>query len=137
MQHLIFDAQCIVLEHPEGLCHLVGLADSEFDTQHYLMLQRDWENDGESDAQDQALGMDSYHAEYGGAQRAGGYGGIARCVLTPQAMQLVFDPSGPQAAGGVGSMDIRYQLDAAHYTALQQALDAIFAGTDCLQVRAA
>lgn len=133
MQHLNFEAHCIALEHPEGLCHLVGLADSEFDTHHYLMLQRDWE----SDTQGHALGMDSYHAEYGGAQRVGGYGGIARCVLTPQAMQLVFDPSGPQAAGGVGSMDIRYQLDAARYAALQQALESIFAGTDCLQVRAA
>ncbi|WP_370682478.1 Imm10 family immunity protein [Comamonas sp. GB3 AK4-5] len=133
MQHLIFDAHCIALEHPEGLCHLVGLADSEFDTHNYVMLQRDWE----SDAHDRALGMDSYHAEYGGAQRAGGYGGLVRCVLTPQAMQLVFAPSGPQAAGGVGSMDIRYQLDAARYAALHQALALIFAGTDCLQVRAA
>ena len=133
MQHLIFDATCITLEHPEGLCHLVGLADSEFDTHHYVMLQRDWE----SDAQDLALGLDNYHAEYGGVLRGSGYGGIARCVLTPQSMRLVFDPSGPQAAAGVASMEIRYQLDAVRYAALQQALAPIFAGSDCLQVRAA
>jgi hypothetical protein len=52
-----FQASCVVSQHPDGECHLVGFADQEHDTKLYFMLQRSFEDD----EQDIQLGMNTYH----------------------------------------------------------------------------
>jgi hypothetical protein len=84
-----FSANCVVTEHPDGVCHLVGFADSEFDTELYLMLQRSFVDE----EQDVRLGQDTYHVEWCD-QRTSGYGGIQRFVLKPQSIEV----SGPSCA---------------------------------------
>ena len=54
-----FTATCIATKDSEGFSHLVGFADKEHDTKHYLMLQRSFEED----EQDEELGMDTCYVE--------------------------------------------------------------------------
>jgi hypothetical protein len=121
-----FAANCVAVGHPEGECHLVGFADREFDTRHYLLLQRAFEHD----AQDAELGMDTFHAEWCGEETSG-YGGIARFVLRPDGAEVTFDAEATEELGGMEHLSISFDVDAARYVALREALAQVFADSAC------
>jgi hypothetical protein len=126
-----FEAECVVVAHPDGECHLVGFADRKFGTQVYLMLHRAFE----FDEQDVDLGMDTYHVEWCD-QRNSGYGGIERFELRPGGADVMFDAMAREEMDGLARVSIAFALDIATYEALKAALGEIFAGTDCLRVHA-
>lgn len=125
-----FTATCIATEDPEGFCHLAGFADRQHGTEHYLMLQRSFEED--EDEQDEELGMDTYHVEWCGQQNAC-YGGIARLVLQRDGVQITFKREAVEDMGGLEHLSIAFDLSASEYGALKAALADIFAGEDCLE----
>lgn len=126
-----FTATCIPTQDPEGFCHLVGFADKEHDTAHYLMLQRAFKED--EDEQDEALGMDTYHAEWCGQQNAC-YGGIARFVLKRDGAQITFKPEAVQDMDGLEHLSIAFDLSDDEYGVLKNALTEIFAGESCFEL---
>lgn len=66
MRSLVLEAKSVAVAHPDGGIHLIGFADSEFNTSTYLVLQRSLE----FDEQDSALGMDTPITSSGAAKRA-------------------------------------------------------------------
>lgn len=128
-----FDAACVVHQHPEDLCHFVGLADQVHGTQHHLVLERAWEDDD----QDVALGMDTFYADclHAAHGRHRGYGGITRAVLQPGGLSLHFDADWAQALGGMARLHVGFSLAPDAHAALHQALAAIFAGSDVLHLQ--
>lgn len=131
MQAFSFTATSIPTQDPEGFCHLVGFADKEHDTAHYLMLQRAFAED--EDEQDAALGMDTYHVEWCGQQNAC-YGGIARWVLARDSAQITFKPEAVQDMDGLEHLSIAFDLSDDEYEALKTALAEIFAGERCFEI---
>lgn len=124
-----FSAACVVSEHPDGVCHLVGFADSKFDTQLYLMLQRSFEDE----EQDVQLGQDTYHVEWCG-QAQSGYGGIHRFILKPESVEVIFAADMSKTLGGLERLLIAFHLDRVEREALETALSQIFVGSTCLEV---
>ncbi|RNF85412.1 Imm10 family immunity protein [Montanilutibacter psychrotolerans] len=129
MSSFAFDAKCVAVEDPDGECYLVGFADQEFDTQHYLMLQRAFEHD----EQDVELGMDTFHVEWC-SQENSGYGGITRFLLKPDGAEVTFDAEASEALGGMERLSISFQLGPAEHLALQEALSHVFEGSGCLEL---
>ncbi|CAB5724091.1 Uncharacterised protein [Delftia tsuruhatensis] len=126
-----FTATCITTKDPDGFCHLVGFADKEHGTNHYLLLQRSFAED--EDDQDEELGMDTYHVEWCGQQNAC-YGGIARLVLGRDGAQITFKREAVHDMGGLEHLSIAFDLSADEYTELKAALAEIFAGEGCLEM---
>lgn len=124
-----FEARSVVVEHPDGECHLVGFADRAFDSTTYLLLQRALA----FDEQDVALGMDTYHVEWCG-QETSGYGGISQCLLRPGHAQIAFAPNAPAALAGMELLTISFRLTPSEHLALREALGHIFEGSGCLVV---
>jgi hypothetical protein len=110
---------------------LVGFADEEFDTKQYLMLQRSHEDD----AQDIALGMNTYHVERND-QGYSGYGGIERFDLYPDRVLVRFNDIGARNLE-TRVMEISFKKDGRRFGKLQRRLKNIFSGTSCLLVHAA
>ena len=129
MTAFVFHASCIVHEHPDGECHLVGFADNKHGTELYLMLQRSYEDD----EQDIKLGMNTYHVEWCD-QGSSSYGGITRFTLKPNAAEVSFEASMAKALGGMDRLSISFQLQAGEQRALKEALSHIFSGSNCLEV---
>ena len=126
MGSFAFEAQSVVVAHPEGEFHLVGFADHESNTKVYLMLQRALA----FDEQDVALGMDTYQIEWCGQENSG-YGGISQFSLQPNYAEIAFSPD---AVGNMDSLTISFQLTPSEHLALREALGRIFEGSDCLVV---
>lgn len=124
-----FEAKCVVTEHPEGDCHLVGFADDKFDTRVYLMLQRAFEHD----EQDVELGMDTYHVEWC-SQDNSGYGGISQFVLGPDGANVTFEPEAVDELDGMEHLAISFRVSPAEFVTLQEALGRIFEGSSCFVV---
>ena len=124
-----FQASCVVNQHADGECHLVGFADKEHDTRLYLMLQRSFEDD----EQDVKLGMNTYHVEWCN-QEYSGYGGIARFTLKPSLAEITFHSEMATVLGGMKHLSIAFQLPAGERAALREALKHIFAGGSCLEL---
>jgi len=131
MNQRFFTATCVVTEDPEGLCHLVGFADKKHDTEQYLMLQRSFEED--EDEQDEALGMDTYHVEWGGQQNSC-YGGIGRFVLKRSGAEVIFEGEAARRMDGLEHLSIVFDLPTSEHEALKAALTDIFAGENCFEV---
>lgn len=126
MAPFVLQAESVAIGHPEKLCHLVGFADQALDIRPHLLLQRAFA----FDAQDVAMGMDTYHVEWC-SQETSGYGGISQFRLSPGHAQVKFSPDSPVARGGVASLTIVFQLTAPEHLALQDVLRQIFDGSDC------
>jgi hypothetical protein len=124
-----FEATSVAVEHPDGECHLVGFADHAFDPTTYLLLQRALA----FDAQDVALGMDTYHVEWCG-QATSGYGGISQCLLRPGHAQIAFAPNALAALAGMELLTISFRLTPSEHLALREALGHIFEGSGGLLV---
>jgi hypothetical protein len=131
MKHFSFTAGSVATADPEGYCHLVGFADGEHGTQHYLMLQRSFEED--EDEQDEELGMDTYHVEWCGQQNSR-YGGIARLVLRRGSAEITFKAEAVEDMDGLERLSIAFDLSASDYAGLKAALSEVFAGESCLEV---
>ncbi|WP_453935096.1 Imm10 family immunity protein [Acidovorax temperans] len=124
-----FRAECVVSEHPDGVCHLVGFADNKFDTEIYLTLQRSYEE--EEQEQDIQLGMNTYHIEWCDQEKSG-YGGITQFVLKPTSVEVCFEPKMAESLGGIERVSISFSLQAGEHQALKEALERIFQGSNCL-----
>ena len=131
MNTLAFRAACIATKDPEDLCHLVGFADKKHGTEHYLMLQRSFEED--EDEQDEELGMDTYHVEWCGQQRPR-YGGIERFVLKRTGAEVTFKREAAEDIDELKQMSIAFDLSAGEYEELKAALTNIFAGESCFEM---
>ncbi|QDH69915.1 Imm10 family immunity protein [Marilutibacter alkalisoli] len=127
-----FEAKSVAIEQPVGEFHLVGFADSEFNTNIYLMLQRALEFDD----QDVELGMDTYHVEWCG-QESSGYGGISQFVLKTNCAEITFSPNTAETLDGLVRLFISFQLSPSEHLALRAALTSIFEGSGCLVVAGA
>ncbi|MDR2011563.1 MAG: hypothetical protein LBQ20_00660 [Rhodanobacter sp.] len=134
MNTFTFEAKCVAVEHPDGVCHLVGFADSKFNTKTYFMLQRDFE--GVSDEQEIELGMDNYHIEWCGQENSG-YGGVSQFVLSQGGAEIAFALDGVENLNGMERLSISFQLTSSEYATLQEALGHIFRGSGCLVVASA
>ncbi|MCL2309573.1 MAG: Imm10 family immunity protein [Proteobacteria bacterium] len=117
------------MAHPDGVCHLVGFADHEFNTKTYLMLQRGFE----FDEQDVELGMGTYHIEWCGQENSG-YGGISQFLLERNCADITFTSGTAEALGGMERLTISFQLMSPEHSALREALEFIFEGSGCLSV---
>jgi len=126
MTSFLLKAESVAVEHPERECHLVGFAGQSSGTTTYFLLQRAFA----FDAQDVAMGMDTYHVEWSG-QETSGYGGISQFLLSRSHARITFAPDSPMARGGVAILTILFQLVPSEYLALQDALHHIFQGSDC------
>ena len=124
-----FFAESVVSEHPDGVCHLVGFADKNFDTEIYLMLQRSYEE--EEQEQDIQLGMNTYHIEWCDQEKSG-YGGITQFVLKPTSAEVYFEPKVAASLGSMEHVSITFGLQASELQALKEALQRIFQGSKCL-----
>ncbi|CAN7522667.1 Imm10 family immunity protein [Pseudoxanthomonas sp. LjRoot143] len=132
MSTFAFEAKCVVTEQSEGEFHLVGFADQKFDTRFHLMLQRALEHD----EQDIALSMDTYHVEWRG-QGMSGYGGISRFLLSPNGVEVSFEPQAVVELDGMEHLSISFQLSHGEFLMLREALGNIFVGSGCLVVASA
>ena len=128
-QSFAFEAQCVVTEHPDGHCHLVGFADKEFDTRIYLMLQRAFE----FDEQDVELGMNTYHVEWCGQENSG-YGGISQFLLKTSGAEVIFSQEVAEALDGLKNISISFKLEHSEFLALIERLRHIFDDNDCLKI---
>ena len=124
MEALSFHAQCIATEHPDGDCHLLGFADSEFETDLYLMLQRAFEDEPDEEP-------DICYFEWCGQDMAG-YGGISRFILRRDGAEVIFDERAKRLLDGLGRLSISFQLAEDEYLALRKAAAGIFRGSECL-----
>jgi hypothetical protein len=127
MSETLFHANCIAVEDSDESC-LVGFADQEYDTQRYLQLQRAHVND----AQDQALGLDTYYVERDD-QRNSCYGGIECCDLHADKIRLSFSDAGSRSLNLREPMRISFDIDEEKLNAVRILLATIFSGTQCLR----
>lgn len=102
---------------------LVGFADYEFQTKHYLMLQRSFEDD----EQDIRLGLHTYHVEIDD-QRQSCYGGITLFQLLRNRALVSFSQKGAEQLGHAQA-EVRFQVDDVLFAELQSQLQKIFKGT--------
>jgi hypothetical protein len=121
-----FHANAVTTEHPDGDCLLVGFADELHATDRYLLLQRAFAHDD----QDIALGQDTYHVELCD-QGQSGYGGIARCVLHRDRLEVFFTPEVQIELDGVEGASITFRIGDEEYSILQRQLSDVFRGNDC------
>ncbi len=121
-----FHAESVAVDDPDENCFLVGFADAPFETQRYLLLQRAFEHD----EQDIELGQDTYHVEIC-SQAQSGYGGISRCDLRRDRLELEFSGNALPELGGVTGASITFRLSEPDFAALHQRLSDIFRGSDC------
>ena len=122
---VFFHAACVAIEDMEGFW-LVGFADDEFKTRHYLTLQRSIK----SDEQDASLGMDTYHVERND-QKWSGYGEIAVFELKRDRIKVRFSEKGAVRMGAK-EIEVSFQIDDDEYSNLKDRLGKIFKGTNCL-----
>ena len=119
----LFHATCVAVVEDE-VGWVVGFADREPDTRQYLQLQRSHV----SDAQDRALGLDTYYVEKDD-QSNGCYGGIESVDLGPDAIKLQLNEAGSQSLGLDRNVLITFDADQHMLDQLRQGLTAVFAGT--------
>ena len=126
-----FKAACVSIEEDLDLW-LVGFADTEFNAQRYLLLQR-----GKSpQAQDIALGLDGYHVEVD-HQTKSRYGGIKCFELFPDHAVVEFEEDALSLFGEERAIVIEFTLRRRELDQLRDCLAKIFKGHDCFLDRSA
>ena len=119
----LFHATCLVATR-DDVGWVVGLADQEIDTKQYLQFQRAHV----SDAQDEALGLDTYCVEKDD-QSNSCYGGIESIDLGANAIKLRLDDAASQSLKLDRTVLITFDADEQTLDGLKRALTAVFAGT--------
>jgi len=119
------DAECVAILDEED-AWLVGFSDKEESPARYLLLQRAYE----FDPQDIQFGMATYHVERDD-QSLSCYGGIAVFDLYRDRAVVRLDVEGSQALATLG-LDVQFALDDTRFALLQQQLERIFTGAQCL-----
>ena len=124
MRPSLFHATCVVaIEDESGW--VVGLADDEFDTNHYIQFQRAHV----FDEQDKALGLDTYYVEKDD-QSNSCYGGIESIDLRADSIQMNLDEAGAQSLGLDKAVLITFDTDEQTLDRFRKGLTAVFAGTN-------
>jgi hypothetical protein len=121
-----FHAEFVAVEDPDESCFVVGFTDAPYETQQYLLLQRAFEHD----EQDIELGQNTYYVELC-SQAQSGYGGISRCDLYRDRMELEFSGDAVAELGGITDTRITFHLSEIDFAVLHQRLSDIFRGSDC------
>lgn len=119
---ITFHARSVVLEHPDGFCHLLGFADDSESPRRYLMLQRDFEH---QEAVEEAPG---YYLEWCGPE-GGGWGGVRAVTLTADRLELIFEDSVGEVLG-LFHLIITFDAGDVDATTLSARLRDIFQGCD-------
>ena len=127
MRKPLFHANCVA-NVDDANCRVVGFADQQFDTKRYLQFQLSHA----SDAQDQALGLDTYYVEVDD-QSNSCYGGIERIELRANAITLRLDDVGSQRLNLDKDVLITFDADDKTLCELRSGLATIFSGTDTLR----
>jgi hypothetical protein len=117
-----FHATCLSIEDTE-VCLQVGLADREFDSREYLMLQVAHE----FSEQDRRMGTAGVYVERND-QAHGMYGGIRRFELLPGRVRVLFDEQGSKVMHGLLEMEVTFDAGAEQLPALRAALRRCFEG---------
>ena len=107
---------------------IVGFADRQFNTKRYLQFQLSLR----SDAQDQALGLDTYYVEKDD-QSNSCYGGIQSVDLHANMITLRLDDLGSQRLDMDKVALITFDADDKALSELRSGLATIFSGTDTLR----
>lgn len=126
---IAFHANCVAVEDM-GDFWLVGFADEKFATRQYLTLQRSYEDDD----QDLELGMDIYHVERDG-QAYSCYGGIECFELHSNHAVVTFTTNGAKHLK-TERIEITFDVDTDEFRKLARQLERVFAGSDCLAIKA-
>ena len=127
MSKPLFHASCVAVVDDE-YSRIVGFADRQFDTKRYLQFQRS----RISDAQDQALGLDTYYVEKDD-QSNSCYGGIESIDLHANTIALLLDDVGSQRLDLDKVVLITFDADDKTLGELRSGLATIFSGTDTLR----
>lgn len=123
----LFHASCVAVVDDE-YSRIVGFADRQFDTKRYLQFQRS----RMSDAQDQALGLDTYYVEKDDHSNSC-YGGIESIDLHANTIALRLDDEGSQRLDLDKVVLITFDADDKTLGELRSGLATIFSGTDILR----
>ena len=127
MSEPLFHANCLVAIEDE-VGWVVGLADDEFNTRQYLQFQRGHV----ADAQDKALGLDTYYVERDD-QSNSCYGGIEGIDLAANAIALRLDGAGSQSLRLDKNVLITFDSEEQTLDRFRRGLMAVFAGTNLVQ----
>ena len=127
MSKPLFHASCVAVVDDE-YSRIVGFADRQFDTKRYLQFQRS----RMSDAQDQALGLETYHVEKDD-QSNSCYGGVESIDLHANTIALRLDDVGSQRLDLDKVVLITFDADDKTLGELRSGLATIFSGTDTLR----
>ena len=120
-----FNAACVSVEEDSDLW-LVGFADAEFNTRHYVLLQRE-----KSPQPDNiALGLDGYHVEVDDQGKCWN-GGIKHFELFPDRAVIEFADETLPIFGDKRQIVVGFTLRQKQLDELRDCLAKIFAGYDC------
>jgi len=125
----LFHATCLAAIDNE-LGWVVGLADHERDTKQYLQFQRGHV----SDAQDSALGHDTYYVERDD-QSNSCYGGVESFDLRTNAIKLKLTDAGSRSLRLERNVLITLDADEQTLDGFSRGLAAVFAGTGVIRNR--
>lgn len=127
MSKPLFHASCVAVVDDE-FSRIVGFADRQLDTQRYLQFQIS----RVSDAQDQALGLDTYYVEKDD-QSNSCYGGIESIDLHKSTITLKLDDVGSRRLDLDKVVLITFDADDKTLGELRSGLATIFSGTNTLR----
>jgi hypothetical protein len=125
----LFHATCLAAIDDE-LGWVVGLADHEHDTKQYLQFQRGHV----TEAQDKALGHDTYYVERDD-QSNSCYGGVESFDLGTNAIKLTLDDAGSRSLRLDRNVLITFDADEQTLDRFKRGLAAIFSGTGVIRNR--
>lgn len=127
MSRPLFHARCVAVVDDEHN-KIVGLSDRQPNTKRYLQFQLS----RTIEAQDQALGLDTYYVEIDD-QSNSCYGGIERVDLYANTIALRLDDEGSQHLDLDKEVLITFDADDKTLGELRTGLATIFSGTDALR----
>ena len=120
-----FNAACVSVEEDSDLW-LVGFADAEFNTRHYVLLQRE----KSPQADDIALSLDGYRVEVDD-QGKSWYGGIKYFELFPDRAVIEFADEALSILADEKQIVVGFTLREKQLDQLRDCLTKIFTGHDC------
>ena len=115
-----FFAKCVAVDETDDYW-LVGFADEEFETREHFMLTRSRVEDG-----------DSYYAERND-QGLSCFGGVERFVLHRNRVLVTLTRDGAKRLRAE-TIEIGFSVDDAKFEKLNQQLQEVFAGSECLEI---
>jgi hypothetical protein len=120
---LILQAACVTNKVQRGAA-IVGFADDEFKTKHYLLLQRQLA----PTEQDRKFGHDRIHIERD-SPKYSAYGGIEECRLEDKRLLIRLDPKTAKDVSKTQEIEVRFNLGSERLAELREALRQLTAGS--------